>query len=87
MDKPDDKEPVKSDEEHKGTFATGSEDVEHHPEDAAEGDFAQGQEKEPQTHEHRHEGSFATGEEVIEHHPEERSKGDFAKGQEEEDRP
>jgi hypothetical protein len=87
MDKSDEKEPTESDPEHKGSFATGSEDIVHHPEDTAEGDFAEGQEKEPGTHEHRHEGSFATGEEAIEHHPEDRSKGDFAKGQEEEDRP
>jgi hypothetical protein len=87
MDKSDEKESAKSDPEQKGSFATGSEDLEHHPEDADEGDFAEGQEKSPTTHEHRHEGSFATGEEDTEHHPEDLSKGDFATGQEKEDRP
>ena len=72
----------KSEHDHKGSFATGSEGAEHHPEDETEGDFAEGQEKEPAAHEHRHEGSFATGEETIEQHPEERPKGDFAEGQE-----
>ncbi len=93
MDKPDEKEPVKKiDPKHEGSFAEGLEDIEKHPEDSAEGDFAAGQEKDPTAHEHRHEGTFATGEEAVEHHPEVRSKGDFAKGQdegqeEEEDRP
>jgi hypothetical protein len=87
MDKSEKKEPHKSEHDHKGSFASGAEDAEHHVEDEPEGDYAEGQEKDPAGHEHRHEGSFATGEETIEDHPEGRPKGDFAEGQEEEDRP
>jgi hypothetical protein len=67
---------------HQGSFATGEETVEHHPErEEEEGDFATGEEKAKPTHE----GSFAEGQETMEHHPERPDdKGDFAEGQEEE---
>ncbi|MFI5285925.1 MAG: hypothetical protein ACHQ4F_06350 [Candidatus Dormibacteria bacterium] len=67
---------------HQGSFATGEESVEHHPErEEEEGDFATGDERAKPTHE----GSFAEGQEAVEHHPEDpESKGDFAEGQEEE---
>jgi hypothetical protein len=67
---------------HEGSFATGQEAVEHHPERLdMEGDFAEGEE----AHKPVHEGSFAEGQEDIEHHPELReNEGDFASGQEEE---
>jgi hypothetical protein len=77
----------KSEHEHKGTFASGAEGAEPHPEDEPEGDFAEGQEKEPETEEHRHKGTFATGEETVEHHPENEPEGDYGKGLEEDDRP
>jgi hypothetical protein len=65
---------------HQGSFATGQEVTEHHPErEEEEGDFATGEELAKDTHE----GSFAEGQETTEHHPELR-KGDFAEGQEEE---
>jgi hypothetical protein len=65
---------------HQGSFATGQEETEHHPErEEEEGDFATGEEKARDTHE----GSFAEGQEATEHHPE-LHKGDFAEGQEEE---
>ncbi|HVC40693.1 MAG TPA: hypothetical protein VND54_01815 [Candidatus Saccharimonadales bacterium] len=67
---------------HQGSFATGQEETEHHPERAAEeGDFATGEEHAKPAHE----GSFAEGQEDVEHHPElPENKGDFAEGQEEE---
>jgi hypothetical protein len=67
---------------HEGSFATGQETAEHHPESLdMEGDFAEGEE----AHKPIHEGSFAEGQEDIEHHPElPGSEGDFASGQEEE---
>jgi hypothetical protein len=67
---------------HQGSFATGQEAVEHHPElEEEEGDFATGEELAKPVHE----GSFAEGEEDEEHHPETPGfKGDFAEGQEEE---
>jgi len=67
---------------HQGSFATGEETIEHHPErEDEEGDFATGEEAAKPTHE----GSFAEGQEKVDHHPENpESKGDFAEGQEEE---
>ena len=67
---------------HQGSFATGEETVEHHPErEEDEGDFATGEERAKPTHE----GSFAEGQEASDHHPENPdNKGDFAEGEEEE---
>jgi hypothetical protein len=85
-DQPDEPEgvPAAGEDEHthEGTFATGQEETEHHPENPEESeDFAEGQEE----HKHAHEGSFAEGEETPELHPERPgTKRDFAEGQEEE---
>ena len=66
---------------HQGSFATGQETTEHHPElETEEGDFATGEELAKPLHE----GSFAEGQEKVEHHPEDSTHGDFAEGQEEE---
>ena len=67
---------------HQGSFGTGQETSEHHPElEEEEGDYAAGEEKAKPAHE----GSFAEGQEETEHHPElPENKGDFAEGQEEE---
>ena len=67
---------------HQGSFATGEETTEHHPErEEEEGDFATGEEAAKPVHE----GSFAEGQEETDHHPERPdNKGDFAEGQEEE---
>jgi hypothetical protein len=67
---------------HQGSFATGQETEEHHPErEEEEGDFATGEEKARDTHE----GSFAEGQEARDHHPENpENRGDFAEGEEEE---
>ncbi len=66
---------------HQGSFATGQETTEHHPElEVEEGDFATGEELVKPSHE----GSFAEGQEAVDHHPElPDNKGDFAEGQEE----
>jgi hypothetical protein len=64
---------------HEGSFGTGQEETEHHPEAGASGDFAEGQEH---AEEHEHEGTFAAGQEETERHPEGREHGDFAEGQE-----
>ncbi len=66
--------------QHEGTFATGEERTEHHPEREDRGSFARGEAKDE---EHRHEGTFAEGQEREEHHPEGERHGDFAEGQEE----
>jgi hypothetical protein len=63
---------------HEGSFATGQEETEHHPETSPPGEFAEGQEH----REHVHEGTFAEGQEDEEHHPEGGRHGDFAEGQE-----
>jgi hypothetical protein len=67
---------------HEGSFATGQETTEHHPErEEEEGDFATGEERAKPTHE----GSFAEGQETGDHHPENpANRGDFAEGEEEE---
>ena len=67
---------------HQGSFGTGQETTEHHPErEVEEGDFATGEEKARDTHE----GSFAEGQESSDHHPENpANRGDFAEGEEEE---
>jgi hypothetical protein len=67
--------------EHEGSFASGGEETEHHPELDTKGDFAEGEEE----GEHRHEGSFGSGGEETEHHPELDTKGDFAEGAESKD--
>ena len=68
------------DEEHRheGSFATGVEKTEHHPEREEKGHFAEGEEE----GEHVHEGSFASGVETAEHHPEREHGGGFAEGEE-----
>jgi hypothetical protein len=73
---------------HEGSFATGVEKTERHPERESEGDYAKGHGDAEHEHddEHEHEGSFATGVEKTEHHPERESKGDFAEGLEKDDR-
>jgi hypothetical protein len=78
--------PVVDDEHtHTGSFATGQEETEHHPErQDEEGDFAEGEE----AHKPTHQGSFAEGQEVDDPHPElPENKGDFAEGQETEHHP
>ena len=70
----------KHEDEHEGSFGTGQEEVEHHPEAGPSGDFAEGQEHRKNVHE----GDFAEGQEVREHHPEREEEGDFAEGQERE---
>jgi hypothetical protein len=76
--------PAADDDEHghQGSFATGQETEEHHPERLdEEGDFATGEEKARDTHE----GTFAEGQESSDHHPENpANRGDFAEGEEEE---
>jgi hypothetical protein len=62
---------------HEGSFGSGEEETEHHPE-RDKGDFAEGGEE----HGHRHEGSFAEGVEETEHHPEREGRGTFAEGEE-----
>jgi hypothetical protein len=66
---------------HEGSFATGQETAEHHPERLdMEGDFAEGEEALKPVHE----GSFAEGQEETEQHAERPgAKRDFAEGQEE----
>jgi hypothetical protein len=75
-------EPDDHEHGHQGSFATGQETEEHHPErEEEEGDFATGEEKARDTHE----GSFAEGQESSDHHPENpANRGDFAEGEEEE---
>jgi len=69
--------------EHKGSFAEGQEEREHHPESEHEGDFAEGQEVEvPAAERAVNTGTFAQGEADREHH-EERA-GDLAEGAEQE---
>jgi hypothetical protein len=63
---------------HEGSFGTGQEETEHHPEASPHGEFGEGQEH----REHVHEGTFAEGQEEEEHHPEGGRHGDFAEGQE-----
>jgi hypothetical protein len=67
---------------HQGSFGTGQETTEHHPErEEEEGDFATGEEKARDTNV----GSFAEGQEASDHHPgNPENKGDFAEGEEEE---
>ena len=82
---------------HEGSFATGQEETEHHPERSAErDDFAEGQEghkhthegsfaegQEDHTHTHTHEGSFADGQEERTHTHTHTHEGNIAEGQEE----
>ena len=57
---------------HEGSFASGVEKSEHHPETEEKGRFGAGTDAE-----HAHEGSFASGVETSEHHPEEEHGGGF----------
>jgi hypothetical protein len=62
-----------------GSFASGQETIEHHPERPAEkGDFAAGEEQQK----HTHQGSFAQGQQAADPHPEfAENRGNFAAGQ------
>jgi hypothetical protein len=64
---------------HDGSFASGQETTEQHPERPAErGDFAAGEEHQK----HTHQGSFAEGQQAADPHPEfPANRGDFAAGQ------
>jgi hypothetical protein len=64
---------------HEGSFASGQETTEQHPECPAErGDFAAGEEHQK----HTHQGSFAEGQQAADPHPEfPANRGDFAAGQ------
>ena len=64
--------------QHEGSFASGRERSEHHPEDEPEGSFG----RRSGAPESDHEGTFATGSESVEGHPEHGTHGDFAEGQE-----
>jgi hypothetical protein len=64
---------------HEGSFASGQETTEQHPERPAErGDFATGEEHQK----HTHQGSFAEGQQAAHPHLEfPENRGDFAAGQ------
>jgi hypothetical protein len=64
---------------HEGSFASGQQTTEQHPERPAErGDFAAGEEHQK----HTHQGSFAEGQQAADPHPEcPENRGDFAAGQ------
>jgi len=64
---------------HEGSFASGQETTEQHPERPAEkGDFAAGEEQQK----HTHQGSFAEGQQEADPSPElPENRGDFAAGQ------
>ena len=63
---------------HEGSFASGQETTEQHPERPAEkGDFAAGEEQQK----HTHQGSFAEGQQKADPHSElAANRGDFAAG-------
>ena len=62
--------------EHEGSFSSGLESHERHPERERKGRFADANEE----GEHVHEGSFASGQEATEHHPEHEQRGRFGTG-------
>jgi hypothetical protein len=64
---------------HEGSFASGQETIEQHPERPAEkGDFAAGEEQQK----HTHQGRFAEGQQAADPHPEfAENRGNFAAGQ------
>ena len=62
--------------EHEGSFSSGLESGERHPERERKGRFGDV----PDEGEHVHEGSFAAGQETSEHHPEDEQRGRFGSG-------
>ena len=62
--------------EHEGSFASGLDAPERHPEHERKGRFADA----PDEREHVHEGSFAEGQETTEHHSEHEERGRFGTG-------